>query len=135
MKWLTEDTGKLLLRLLVGGLLIFHGFHKIVTGPGWVAEQLGAHGVPGIFAWGVYLGEVVGPTLVILGVYTRIGGLLILANMVVAVLVTNGPNIFHLNDYGGVRIELEAFYGICGLIVAMLGAGKYSAGGSGGKFN
>jgi putative oxidoreductase len=135
MKWPNDDTGKLLLRLLVGGLLIFHGFHKLVTGPGWVASLLEAHGLPGFLSWGVYLGEVVGPTLVILGVYTRIGGLLILANMIVAVLLINGPNVFHLNDYGGVSIELEAFYGVCGLIVAMLGAGKYSAGGAGGKFN
>ncbi|HEV7165797.1 MAG TPA: DoxX family protein [Gammaproteobacteria bacterium] len=135
MKWLTDDGGKLVLRLMVGGLLILHGFHKLVHGPGEVAGMLTAHGIPGFLAWGVYLGEVVGPALILLGVYARIGGLLVLASMVVAVLVTHGLNIFHINEYGGLGIELEVFYGIGGLCIAMLGAGAYSAGGSGGKFN
>ncbi len=135
MKWLTDDGGKLVLRLMVGGLLILHGFHKLVHGPGEVAGMLTAHGVPGFLAYGVYLGEVVGPALILLGVYARIGGLLVLANMVVAVLVTHGLNIFHINDYGGLSIELEVFYGIGGLCIAMLGAGAYSAGGPSGKCN
>lgn len=135
MKFLMDDGGKLVLRLLVGGLLILHGFHKLVHGPGEVAGMLAAHGVPGIFAYGVYLGEVVGPALVILGVYSRVGGALILANMIVAVLVTRGLNIFHLNAFGGLGIELETFFGIGGLCITMLGAGAYSAGGASGKWN
>ena len=135
MKFLADDGGKLVLRLLVGGLLILHGFHKLVHGPGEVSGMLAAHGVPGVFGYAVYLGEVVGPALVLLGVYARIGGLLILANMVVAVLATRGLNIFHLNEFGGLGIELETFFGIGGLCIAMLGAGAYSAGGTSGKWN
>lgn len=135
MKMMTDDGGKLLLRLMVGGLLILHGFHKLVHGSGEVAGMLTAHGLPGFLAWGVYLGEVVGPALILLGVYARIGGLLVLANMLVAVFLTRGLHIFGLNDVGGLGIELEAFYGLGGLCVAMLGAGKYSAGGAGGKWN
>lgn len=135
MSWLTDDAGKLLLRILVGGLLILHGFHKLVTGPHEVAALLTTHGVPGILAVGVYLGELVGPLLVLLGVYTRIGALLIVADMLVAVLVTHGLNVMHLNEYGGWVIELELFYGIGALCVALLGAGAYSAGGKTGKFN
>lgn len=135
MKWLTDDGGKLVLRLMVGGLLILHGFHKLVHGPGEVVGMLAVHGIPGFLGWGVYLGEVVGPALILLGVYARIGGLLVLANMVVAVLLTRGLHIFGLNDYGGLGIELEAFYGIGGLCIAMLGAGAYSAGGVSGKWN
>lgn len=135
MKMMTDDAGKLLLRLMVGGLLILHGFHKLAHGPGEVVGMLAAHGVPGFLGWGVYLGEVVGPALILLGVYARVGGLLVLANMVVAVLVTRGLHIFGLNDYGGLGIELEAFYGIGGLCIAMLGAGAYSAGGASGKWN
>jgi len=135
MNWLNDDAGKLLLRLMVGGMLILHGFHKLVNGPAEVAEILAHHGIPGIFAWGVYLGEVVGPLLVILGVYARVGALLILANMLVAVLATHGVNVFHLNDYGGWEIELEAFYGLGGLAILLFGAGAYSAAGKGGKWN
>ena len=135
MKWLTDDGGKLVLRLMVGGLLILHGFHKLVHGPGEVSGMLAAHGIPGFLGWAVYLGEVLGPALILLGVYARIGGFLVLANMVVAVLLTHGVHIFGLNEYGGLSIELETFFGISGLCVAMLGAGRYSAGGAGGKWN
>ena len=135
MKWLTDDGGKLVLRLMVGGLLILHGFHKLVTGPGEVSGMLAAHGIPGFLGWGVYLGEVVGPALILLGVYARIGGLLVLGNMVVAVLLTRGLHLFALNEHGGLGIELEVFFGIGGLCIAMLGAGAYSAGGASGKWN
>ncbi|MFI4922062.1 MAG: DoxX family protein, partial [Gammaproteobacteria bacterium] len=63
MNWSLDDAGKLLLRALVGVLLLLHGFHKLITGPGEVASILAAHGLPGFLAYGVYLGEVVGPVL------------------------------------------------------------------------
>lgn len=130
-----EDTGRLLLRLLLGVLLLLHGLHKIVGGPGDVQGMLIAHHLPGILAYGVYLGEVLAPVLLIIGLYTRLGGLFVVGNMVVAVLLTRGLDIFHRNPYGGWAIELEVFYGICGLIVMLLGAGRYSVGGANGKWN
>jgi putative oxidoreductase len=135
MNWSTDDAGKLLLRVLVGGLLLLHGFHKLITGPSEVASILSAHGVPGFLAYGVYLGEVVGPVLMVLGVYARIGAALVLANMLVAVLATRGLNLWHLNEHGGWGIELEALFGVGALCVALFGAGSYSAAGKGGKFN
>lgn len=126
MIWSSEDCGKLLLRFLVGGLIILHGIHKVVHGPEEIEAMVAAHGLPGILGWGVYLGEVVGPILVILGVLSRIGGLLILCNMIVAVLLTRGGHVWMLNPAGGWTIELEAFYGLCGLCVALLGAGRYA---------
>jgi hypothetical protein len=49
--------------------------------------------------------------------------------------VTRGLQVFGLNAFGGLGIELETFFGIGGLCVAMLGAGAYSAAGAGGKWN
>ena len=130
-----EDAGKLLLRLLHGVLLLLHGLHKIVSGPGGVEGMLVTHHVPGVLAYGVYLGEVLAPVLLILGVYSRLGGLLVVGNIAVAILVTHGIDIFHRNPYGGWAIELELFYGVCGLIVMLLGAGRYSVAGAKGKWN
>jgi putative oxidoreductase len=130
-----EDTGKLLLRLLLGVLLLLHGLHKIVDGPGEVEGMLVAHNLPAMLAYGVYLGEVLAPVLLILGLYARLGGLLVVGNMVVAVLLTRGIDIFHRNPYGGWAIELEVFYGVCGLIVMLLGAGRYSVAGTKSKWN
>lgn len=130
-----DDAGKLLLRLLVGGLLILHGIHKIMGGPGGIDAMVASHGFPGFFGWAVYLGEVLGPILVLIGFYSRIGGLLILVNMICAVLLAFGGHVWAVNNNGGWIIELEAFYGLCGLAVALLGAGRFSVGGVTGKLN
>ncbi len=135
MPWNLEDVGKLLLRLSLGVLLLLHGLYKIVHGPGEVQGMLIAHHLSGLLAYGVYLGEVLAPVLLILGFYARLGGLLVVANMVVAVLLTRGVDIFHRNAYGGWAIELEVFYAMCGLIVLLLGAGRLSVAGAKGKWN
>lgn len=130
-----EDYGKLLLRLLVGGLILLHGIHKIVHGPGGIEAMVAAHGLPGVLGWGVYLGEVLGPVLVIAGAYARVGGVVIFLNMVVAVLLTRGGHVWSLNANGGWSIELEAFYGLCGLAVALLGSGRVALMRSGTRWN
>ena len=70
----------------------------------------------------------VAPLLIILGLWTRIGALLIALNMVVAI----GLEAWHLalivNRNGGWGIELEAFYLLCAIAVFFLGAGKYRVG-------
>lgn len=130
-----NDAGKLLLRLMVGGMLILHGIHKIINGPGGIEDMVAAAGFPAFFGWAVYIGEVLGPVLVLVGAYARIGGLLILINMIVAVLLAFGGGVWALNSHGGWLIELEAFYGLGGLAIFMLGAGRYSVAGAGGRYN
>lgn len=130
-----DDAGKLLLRLLVGGLLILHGIHKIMTGPSGIEGMVASTGVPGFFGWAVYLGEVLGPVLVLAGYFTRIGAALILINMIVAVLLAFGGHVWALNQHGGWIIELEAFYGLGGLAIILLGAGRFSVGGAYAKWN
>ncbi len=123
-----EDIGKLLLRLLVGVLILLHGVHKIGTGVGGIGGLLASHGIPSVFAYAVYLGEVVGPILIILGIWSRIGGLLVFINMVVAVLLVHTGEVLTLTPNGGWALELDAFFGVCGLVVALLGAGTFSFG-------
>ncbi|MDA8095922.1 MAG: DoxX family protein [Betaproteobacteria bacterium] len=125
-----DDAGKLLLRLLVGGLLFLHGWHKIWTGPHEIEAMLAAHRLPWYLAYGVYIGEVLAPVLLILGFYTRIGGFLVLVDLIVAVALTRGANLLHLNAHGGWIIELEAFYGLSALAIVLLGPGRYSLDGA-----
>ncbi len=70
-----EDLGKLILRISIGGLLLFHGIFKITHGIGFLHGLLEAKGWPTFLAYGAYVGEVVAPILVILGVLTRLGGI------------------------------------------------------------
>lgn len=128
-----EDLGRLMLRLTTGGLLLLHGIHKILTGIGPIKAMVAAHGVPEALAYGVYLGEVVGPVLVILGAFTRIGAGLIAVNMIVAVALAGMGSVLHLNEMGGYALELEAFYLFGALSVLLLGPGRFSL--AGGRFN
>ncbi len=59
-----DDAGKLLLRLAVGGLMLFHGIHKLIDGVDGISGMLAAQGLPGFIAYGVLVGEVVAPLLV-----------------------------------------------------------------------
>ena len=119
-----EDLGKLVVRLGVGGLLLLHGVHKLLTGIGDVKAMVVAHHLPDILAYGVYMGEIVGPILVILGLFARVGGLLIVVNMLVAIALAGMASLLKLNGFGGYALELETFYLLGGLSVALLGAGK-----------
>jgi putative oxidoreductase len=64
----------------------------------------------------------------ILGLFARIGGALIVANMIVAVALVGMGQLFALNPMGGYALELEAFFLLGGLSVMLLGAGRYSIG-------
>ena len=80
-----EDFGKLVVRLMVGVLMLFHGVHKVLTGIDPIKHMIAAQGLPDWLSYGVYLGEVVGPVLVVIGLLSRVGGLLIVVNMIVAI--------------------------------------------------
>lgn len=123
-----DDTGRLLLRLTLGVLLLFHGVHKVLGGLDGVEQMLAGAGLPDAFAYGAYIGEVVGPILIILGVFTRIGALIIALNMIAAVAIAKTSVLFAIGPEGGYALELEAFYFLTALAVAMLGAGRYALG-------
>lgn len=43
-----DDAGKLLLRLAVGGLMLFHGIHKLIDGVDGISGMLAARDCPGL---------------------------------------------------------------------------------------
>lgn len=123
---LSPDAGKLILRSCVGLLMLFHGIAKIMH-PGsldFIGGMLSANGVPTILAYGVYIGEVVAPLMVVVGYQARIGGLLIVANMAVAILLAHSGDFFSLTEHGGWAVELQMFYLLSALAVVFLGSGK-----------
>ena len=70
MSHLYDDFGRLVLRLTLGGLMLFHGFSKLGSGSSlnWIGGQLSAAGLPEFLAYGVYVGEIVAPLMIIAGV-------------------------------------------------------------------
>lgn len=123
-----EDAGKLLLRLAVGGLMLFHGLHKLIDGVDGISGMLVAKGLPGFIAYGVLVGEVVAPCLLILGVLTRPAALVLAFTMVVAWLMVGLDKTAALDKTGAWAIESLVYFFVAGLAIAFLGAGKYALG-------
>ncbi len=132
---MTDDLGKLVLRVSVGVLILLHGIFKLQNGVDGIAGMLGNNGLPAFLAYGVYIGEVVGPALVILGVFTRIGALLIAGNMLVAFLLAHMQELFSLSKMGGWALELQGMFLLGAIAIALLGAGRFSVGGIAGRYN
>ncbi len=130
-----EDTGKLVLRLALGVLMLLHGMSKLINGVDGIVGMVTGFGLPAAIAYGVYLGEVIGPLLVIVGLYTRVGALLIAGNMLFALLLAHRAELFTLAPTGGWALELQAMFLFGAVAVLLLGAGRFSVGGTSGRFN
>jgi putative oxidoreductase len=131
----TDDAGKLVLRALLAAMLLFHGISKMNHGIGFVADMLAKAGLPAVFGYGVYIGEVIAPLFILAGLFTRPAALVIAINMIVAVLLAHTSQFFTINETGGWALELQGMYFFTALAIALLGAGRYSIGGSNGRFN
>lgn len=121
-----DPLGKLLLRLAVGGLILLHGISKLLN-PGsfdWIGGLLEGYGLPAVLAYGVLIGEIVAPVMAILGWQTRLAGLLIAGNMLVAVLLAHTGQLFMLNDSGGWQLELQGMFFVGALALVLLGSGR-----------
>ena len=123
-----DAVGKLILRLTLGVLILFHGVAKVIhTGTlDYIGGNLAGIGLPEMLAYGVYVGEIVAPLMLIVGVFTRWGGMLIVVNMLFAIGLSHMGDLFALTEHGGYRLELQFFYLFCGLAVMFLGSGRYA---------
>ena len=131
----SEDFGKLILRVTLAVLILFHGVSKILGGVGMITGMVAKVGMPPALGYLVYVGEVIAPLLVLFGVWTRLGALIIAINMTVAVLLVHVPDFWTLSKTGGWALELQGMFFVAALTVALLGAGRYSVGGAGGRWN
>lgn len=123
------DLGKLILRLVLGGLILFHGYAKMQGGIGPITGMVTAAGLPAFVAYGVYVGEVVAPLGVLLGWYTRVAAAVIAVNMGFAFWLVHRADLMSLGPAGGWALELQGFYFGTALALALLGAGRYSVDG------
>ena len=131
----TEDAGKFILRAVLAAMLLFHGVAKLHNGIGFVADMLAKAGLPAVFGYGVYIGEVVAPLFLLAGLYTRAAALVVAINMIVAVSLAHTSQFFTINDTGGWALELQGMYFFTAVALVLLGAGRYSVGGINGRFN
>lgn len=123
---MADDIGKLVLRLTLGGLMLLHGIAKLKGGVSGIEGMLQGHGLPGIIAYGVYVGEVIAPLLVIIGFYARIGALIMAVNMVIAIALAHASQLFDLGKTGGWALELQGFFLLTAVVVALIGPGRFA---------
>ena len=123
----SNDLGLLLLRITVGGMMLFHGIHKAVYGVGPIGDMLSAIGLPSFIAYGSLLAELVASLMIVCGVWTRMASVVFAGNMIVAILMAHSADRFSINAMtGGWAIELPAFYLLASAVLCLTGAGKYA---------
>ena len=123
---LNPDLALLVLRLVLGIIMIYHGWPKL-TNLGGTIEGFTGMGIPlpalsAIFAT---VAEVGGGLLLLLGVFTDIAGLLVAIDMLGAIIFVHAKNGFAVND-GGYEWPLALL--AMGLAIALAGPGRYAVG-------
>lgn len=132
---ISDDLGKFILRVTLAVIILFHGVAKIFNGIGFITGMVAKVGLPPALGYLVYVGEVAAPLLMLLGIWTRPAALIVAINMVVAIWLVHAGEIFSLNKNGGWALELQGILLASALAVAFIGAGRYSVGGAGGRWN
>jgi putative oxidoreductase len=93
----SDDTGKLVLRVALGILILLHGIAKVGKGVDGIGGMLASHGLPAAMAYLVYVGEILAPVLLIVGLFTRPAALIVAINMVAAIWLVHQKDLGALN--------------------------------------
>jgi putative oxidoreductase len=120
-----DDIARLVLRLGFGFSLLLHGIHKLVYGIAPVQAMLHAHGLPGWFGYGVFIGEVIAPIMIIFAFYARGAALIVIFNMLTAIALTTGFSPMELTQTGALPFELPLLYLLAAAVLFLSGPGKY----------
>lgn len=121
-----KESALLLSRILLGVILIAHGWDKFqITGLEGVSGYFDSLGIPAaaVAAPAVALIEIIGGTLLILGLFTPIVSIIITVVMVGAALFAHLSNGIFVTNGGW---ELVGAIAAGTLALAALGAGRYS---------
>jgi putative oxidoreductase len=121
----TAPYALLLLRVSLGVMFIAHALMKIVvfTVPGF-AGFLAQVGFPPVFAWPVFLAELIGGIALILGIYARWVAALLIPVLLGALVVHSGNGWLFTSANGG--WEYPAFLVVIAATVALAGDGAFA---------
>ncbi len=120
-----KEIGLLIHRVSISILILFHGVSNMLSNYSFIKTVLNNIGLPKSIAYGVFIGEIIAPILIIVGYKTRLASLILAFNMLIAILVAHSSDLFSLNKYGGWAIELQGLYLFGAISIFFLGAGKH----------
>lgn len=121
--WTNSDVGVLIVRIALGGIIFFHGFHKITHGIADQYEILANNGIPGVFIYFVYVSEVLAPVLIVLGILTRLSSLTIIVTMIVIFYALPFP--IGIDEHGAMNIESQLYFLLLSVALFFTGPGRY----------
>ena len=121
--WTNADAGLLLIRVAFCSTFILHGLHKLTHGVANEIQILVDNGLPGQLMYFVYISEVLAPVLILLGIFTRISILTVVATMLVVFYVLPFP--IGLDEHGALTIESQILYTAMPLALFFTGPGRY----------
>ncbi|WP_075601598.1 DoxX family protein [Saccharicrinis aurantiacus] len=120
------DAGLLLIRLSIGLLMLLHGLAKLSGGINFIKGMVSQLGLPQFLAYGVFVGEILAPIAIIIGIRTRLASAVFAINCLVAIFMAHSNDIFSLGKHGGWAIELLGLYLFGALALFFTGGGKYA---------
>ncbi|WIJ45949.1 DoxX family protein [Curtobacterium citreum] len=125
MRTTSTSIGLTVLRIILGVVFIAHGAQKFAQGIPNVTQGFAGMGVPlAEVAAPVVAGlELVGGVLLVAGVATRVVGLLLAVDMVVAGLLAHATAGFFAQDGG---FEYVLVLAVASVAVALTGPGRFS---------
>ncbi|MGE5506032.1 MAG: DoxX family protein [Actinomycetota bacterium] len=115
-----------LVRFICGAALVPHGWGKLIEGglPG-TADAFAKLGIEPAYPLALYIGllELVGGTLLALGLFTRLVAVQVVVFMATAVVQVHWPNGY---AWTGKGYEYPLFWGMVALAIAFRGGGRWS---------
>ena len=124
MNMININFGLLFIRLGLGVCLLMHGIFKLTHGIDGVKSMLVARGIPDLVAYGAYVGEVLAPAMIIIGVFCRIGALLVIANVLMIIYILHTP-LGALTGVGGFELEIVYLYLSTAICLVICGGGEF----------
>ncbi|HUG22354.1 DoxX family protein [Piscinibacter sp.] len=109
-----------LLRLSVAAMMLLHGIAKLMNGIDGIERMVVGKGLPAFVAYGVFIGEVLAPLLVLAGVWVGPAALLMAVNMVFAIGLAHTHEVLTLGKQGGWAIELQGLFFVSSLAIALM---------------
>lgn len=118
-------TGAMLLRLGLGVMWIAHALLKwfVFTIPGF-AGWLESQGIPAFMAWPVFLLELTGGVMILIGFYGRYVSAILVPIMLVAAWTHASNGWLHTSEGGG--WEYPMFLVIASIVHVLLGDGRFA---------
>lgn len=109
-----------ILRWVVAGSLLVHGISKLANGTGSIQGLVVSAGLPAFVAYGVLIGEVLAPVLVLINRLVAPAALVMAFNMLVAVALVHASQFFTMGKSGGWALELQGLYFFGSLAIAFM---------------